>query len=173
MFTNRQLWWNKHDPDFKEFLDTYGKNDVESKLGEWTKVECVCDRSKLTVYVNDVKVNHAYDVTPRGRKDSHADRGLRVVLAEVGDSPVEEVEPAVSAKRRRPAQPALLASHQAEQQLLIMRRRQLAVRNNRWRSPPSLPLARSRRLRHLCPTGFLPAILARLDDRSSTVVLRE
>jgi hypothetical protein len=64
VFTNKQLWWNKHDPDFKELLDTYGKDDVESKLGEWTKVECVCDGSTITVFVNGVKVNHAYDVAP-------------------------------------------------------------------------------------------------------------
>src|SRR5262245_25824673 len=36
VFTGRQLWWNKHDPDFKELLDTRGKDDVESPLGEWT-----------------------------------------------------------------------------------------------------------------------------------------
>ena len=42
VFTNRQLWWNNHDPDFQELLDTRGKNDVESKLGEWTTVECIC-----------------------------------------------------------------------------------------------------------------------------------
>ncbi len=68
VFTNRQLWWNKHDPDFKEFLDTYGKDDVESKLGEWTKVECVCEGAKITVFVNGVKVNHAYDANPAAGK---------------------------------------------------------------------------------------------------------
>ena len=68
VFTNRQLWWNKHDPDFKEFLDTSGKDDVESKLGEWTKVECVCEGAKITVFVNGVKVNHAYDVNPAAGK---------------------------------------------------------------------------------------------------------
>ncbi len=68
VFTGRQLWWNKHDPEFKELLDTYGKDDVESKIGEWTKVECVADGAKLTVFVNGVKVNHAYDVTPAAGK---------------------------------------------------------------------------------------------------------
>ena len=68
VFTNRQLWWNKHDPDFKELLDTYGKDDVESKLGEWTKVECVCEGATITVFVNGVKVNRAYDVTPAAGK---------------------------------------------------------------------------------------------------------
>jgi hypothetical protein len=64
VFTNRQLWWNKHDPDFKELLDTRGKNDVESQLDDWTKVECICDGRKLQVFVNGTKVNDAYDVNP-------------------------------------------------------------------------------------------------------------
>ncbi len=68
VFTNRQLWWNKHDPDYKELLDTRGKDDVESPLGEWTKVECVCDGSKITVIVNGTTVNKAYDVTPAAGK---------------------------------------------------------------------------------------------------------
>jgi hypothetical protein len=68
IFTNRQLWWNKHDPDFKELLDTHGKDDVESTLGEWTKVVCVCEGSTITVFVNGTKVNHAYDVFPAAGK---------------------------------------------------------------------------------------------------------
>jgi hypothetical protein len=68
VFTGRQLWWNKHDPDFKELLDTRGKEDVESALGEWTKVECVCEGAKLTVSINGTKVNHAYDVFPAAGK---------------------------------------------------------------------------------------------------------
>ncbi|MCI0699865.1 MAG: DUF1080 domain-containing protein [Planctomycetia bacterium] len=68
VFTSRQLWWNKHDPDFKELLDTRGKDDVESKLGEWTKVECVCEGTTLSVSINGTKVNHAYDVFPAAGK---------------------------------------------------------------------------------------------------------
>ncbi|MDB5310845.1 MAG: hypothetical protein JWO38_5047 [Gemmataceae bacterium] len=64
VFTNRQLWWNFHDPDFKELLDTRGKADVESPLGEWTKVECVCEKDRITVIVNGTTVNKAYNVTP-------------------------------------------------------------------------------------------------------------
>src|SRR5262249_10512334 len=33
VFTQRQLWWSLHDPDFQELLDTRGKEDVESPLG--------------------------------------------------------------------------------------------------------------------------------------------
>src|SRR5690606_18799028 len=61
-FPPRQLWWSKHDPDFKELLDTRGKDDVESPLGEWTRVECVCEGDQITVSVNGHTVNHAYNV---------------------------------------------------------------------------------------------------------------
>lgn len=68
VFTGRQLWWNKHDPDFKELLDTRGKDDVESPLGGWTEVECVCEGNRIAVFVNGTKVNHAYDVFPAAGK---------------------------------------------------------------------------------------------------------
>lgn len=67
-FTNRQLWWSLHDPDFKELLDTRGKNDVESPLGEWTRVECTCAGGRITVRVNGATVNQAYDVYPAAGK---------------------------------------------------------------------------------------------------------
>jgi hypothetical protein len=68
VFTGRQLWWNKHEPGFKELLDTRGKDDVDSPLGEWTKIECICDGNTITVIVNGTTVNKAYDVTPAAGK---------------------------------------------------------------------------------------------------------
>jgi len=68
IFTNRQLWWSQHDPDFKELLDTRGKNDVESPLGEWTKVECLCQGKRITVRINGTTVNECYDVNPAAGK---------------------------------------------------------------------------------------------------------
>jgi hypothetical protein len=68
VFTKGQLWWNRHDPTFKELLDTRGKDDVESPLGEWTRVECLCRGKEITVKVNGVTVNHCYDVFPAAGK---------------------------------------------------------------------------------------------------------
>jgi hypothetical protein len=68
VFTNRQLWWSLHDPDFKELLDTRGKDDVESPLGEWTRVECICAGKRIRVIVNGTAVNEAYDVFPAAGK---------------------------------------------------------------------------------------------------------
>lgn len=67
-FTDRQLWWSQHDPDYKELLDMRGKNDVESPLGQWTRVECLCDGSRLSVRVNGHLVDECFDVFPPAGK---------------------------------------------------------------------------------------------------------
>ncbi len=67
-FTNRQLWWSNHDLDFEELLDTRGKNDVESPVGDWTRVDCVCVDKTITIHVNGTAVNQAYDVFPPAGK---------------------------------------------------------------------------------------------------------
>jgi hypothetical protein len=64
VFTGGQLWWSLHDPGFKELLDTRGKNDVESPLGQWTRVECLCAGKRITAAVNGTTVNECYDVFP-------------------------------------------------------------------------------------------------------------
>jgi hypothetical protein len=68
VFTSGQLWWSLHDPTFKELRDTRGKNDVESPLGEWTRVECLCPGNRITVRVNGTTVNECYDVYPAAGK---------------------------------------------------------------------------------------------------------
>jgi Domain of Unknown Function (DUF1080) len=65
---DRQLWWSRHDPDFKELLDTRGKDDVESPTGEWTRVECRCDGDRIAIRVNGHEVNAAHDVHPSAGK---------------------------------------------------------------------------------------------------------
>ena len=67
-FTNQQLWWSWHDPDFKELIDTRGNNDVESPMGQWTRVECLCRGDRITVRVNGTTVNECYDVFPAAGK---------------------------------------------------------------------------------------------------------
>jgi hypothetical protein len=68
VFPPGQYWWNKHEPFFKELLDTRGKDDVESPVGEWTRVECICEGKHITIKVNGHTVNKAYDVFPSAGK---------------------------------------------------------------------------------------------------------
>jgi hypothetical protein len=67
-FTKSQLWWSLHDPDYKELLDTRGKNDLESPLGDWTRVECICIDKRIEIKVNGTQVNEAFDVFPAAGK---------------------------------------------------------------------------------------------------------
>jgi hypothetical protein len=62
--TRGQLWWSKHDWDFKELLDTRGKDDVEDPVGEWNRVECICEGDRIAIFVNGQKVNACRDVFP-------------------------------------------------------------------------------------------------------------
>ena len=63
-YAGKQFWWSKHEVGFKEVLDARGSHDVASPLGEWTKVECICDGDRITLKVNGTIVNECYDVYP-------------------------------------------------------------------------------------------------------------
>lgn len=67
-FTKSQLWWSLHEAGFKELIDTRGKDDVDSPLGEWTKVECLCKDKTIEVRVNGTTVNKCFDVFPAAGK---------------------------------------------------------------------------------------------------------
>lgn len=90
VFTGRQLWWKDHDPDFKELLDTRGKNDVESPLGEWTKVECICDGNTITVIVNGKTINKAYEVSPAAGKILMQTEGFEIFVRNWEIGPIKK-----------------------------------------------------------------------------------
>ena len=89
-FTKGQLWWNQHDLDFKEELDTRGKNDVESKLGEWTRVECFCEGKRIRVFVNGKQVNEAYDVYPAAGKILLQTEGFEILFRKFEIQPLKK-----------------------------------------------------------------------------------
>jgi 3-keto-disaccharide hydrolase len=64
VYSGRQFWWSGHQVGFEELLDTRGRDDVASPLGQWTKVECVCAGDRIRVIINGVTVNECYDVHP-------------------------------------------------------------------------------------------------------------
>jgi hypothetical protein len=90
VFTNRQLWWALHDPDFKEAIDTRGKEDVESPLGEWTRVECVCEGKRITIKVNGTTVNQCYDVFPSAGKILLQSEGFEIFFRRFEVHPLSE-----------------------------------------------------------------------------------
>jgi len=63
-YAGKQFWWSRHEPFFAEKLDTRGKDDVAGRLGQWTRVEVICQGSRVTVKINGVTVNEALEVWP-------------------------------------------------------------------------------------------------------------
>lgn len=68
VYSGKQFWWSKHQPFFKELIDTRGQNDVASPLGEWTMVECLCQGSRITIKINGETVNECFDANPAAGK---------------------------------------------------------------------------------------------------------
>jgi hypothetical protein len=89
VFTDRQLWWSRHDPDFKELIDTRGKEDVESPLGEWTRVECLCAGDRIKVVVNGITVNECYRVFPAAGKILLQSEGFELLVRRFEIRPLE------------------------------------------------------------------------------------
>jgi hypothetical protein len=89
-FTKGQLWWHKHEAGFKELLDTRGKDDLESPLGEWTKVECICQARTIEIRVNGTTVNKAFDVFPAAGKILLQTEGFEIDFRRFEVKPVKE-----------------------------------------------------------------------------------
>jgi hypothetical protein len=64
VYSGKQFWWNDHDYDFKELLDTRGRWDVSTAMGLWNRVECICNKDRITIVMNDATVNECFDVNP-------------------------------------------------------------------------------------------------------------
>lgn len=68
VFDGSQFWWSRHDPEFEELLDRRGRWDVDSPGHEWTRIDCICEGSRITVQVNGITVNSCYEVYPSAGK---------------------------------------------------------------------------------------------------------
>jgi hypothetical protein len=80
LYSGKQFWWSKHEPGFEEIIDTRGKDDVESPLGEWTRVECICAGKRITIIVNGTTVNECYDVFPSAGKILLESEGFEILF---------------------------------------------------------------------------------------------
>lgn len=79
-YSGKQFWWSQHDPEYEEWIDTRGRWDVESPLGQWTRVECIANEHRVTVVVNGTVVNECYDVSPSSGKILLQSEGFEVLF---------------------------------------------------------------------------------------------
>jgi hypothetical protein len=67
-FTKGRINWFGRDPDWKDVLGFRGAADVESPLGQWTRMDVIADGGTLVYKVNGVVVNEAFDCLPSAGK---------------------------------------------------------------------------------------------------------
>jgi hypothetical protein len=53
--------WRYKDPNWSGELGFRGPRDVEKPVGEWNRLEAICDGGDVTFYLNGVKVNEGRD----------------------------------------------------------------------------------------------------------------
>lgn len=61
---SKRVNWYGRDPDWQDVLGFRGNQDVDSPGQEWTRIDTICDGDHVEVFVNGVKVNEAFEVTP-------------------------------------------------------------------------------------------------------------
>jgi putative membrane-bound dehydrogenase-like protein len=62
--TTGRINWEKRDVDWKDLAGFRGRQDVESRLNEWTRMEVIAKGDTLRYLVNGVVVNEASDCRP-------------------------------------------------------------------------------------------------------------
>jgi Domain of Unknown Function (DUF1080) len=57
--------WYGRDPNWEDVKNIRGPEDQDSRVGQWTRLDVICDGGHIEVYVNGTKVNEAFEATPR------------------------------------------------------------------------------------------------------------
>lgn len=60
----QSIRWNDRDPGWKDEKGFRGKNDVERPVGQWNRLEVICDGGSIQILLNGVLVNEASNVKP-------------------------------------------------------------------------------------------------------------
>lgn len=60
-FKGGRIDWLRRDPDWKDVLGFRGRADAEKPVGQWNRIEAICDGGSVTYFLNGEKVNEGRD----------------------------------------------------------------------------------------------------------------
>ena len=89
-YSGKQFWWSQHDPEFKELIDTRGRWDVASPLGDWTRLECLCRGDRIMVKINGQAVNECFAAVPAAGKILLQNEGFEIWFRRFEIRPLDE-----------------------------------------------------------------------------------
>lgn len=91
MTINRgRINWFARDPEWKDQLGFRGKLDIEKPVGEWNTIEFLAVGGNISIYLNGVLVNEAYQVQPQQGKVQIQSAGAEMFIRRVGISPLPQ-----------------------------------------------------------------------------------
>lgn len=89
-FTGGRINWWGRDPAWKDIKGFRGKKDVEKPVGQWNKLECICDGDKITNILNGVVVNACTNASHTKGKILFQSEGAEVYFRRIELLPLEK-----------------------------------------------------------------------------------
>lgn len=59
-----RIYWRDRDPEWKDVTGFRGEKDVENPLGEWNRLEVLCQEDTIKIFLNGEQVNEAWGANP-------------------------------------------------------------------------------------------------------------
>jgi hypothetical protein len=88
-FNSGRVNWYGRDAKWKDEKGFRGSADVERPVGEWNRLDCVCDNDKISNWLNGKLVNQASDVRPHQGKILFQSEGAEVFFRRIELLPLQ------------------------------------------------------------------------------------
>jgi hypothetical protein len=90
LFKSGRVNWSGRDPEWRDVKGFRGKNDVEKPVGQWNRLECICDGDKITNLLNGRVVNVATKVSHSKGKILFQSEGAEVFFRKIDLIPLKK-----------------------------------------------------------------------------------
>jgi hypothetical protein len=89
-FTIGRINWYGRDPDWKDVKGFRGPRDVEKPVGQWNRLECLCNEDRITITLNGTIVNQGTKASHRQGKILIQSEGAEVFFRRIDLLPLPE-----------------------------------------------------------------------------------
>ena len=80
--------WFGRDPEWQDRIGYRGRRDIEYPAGEWNSLECIAKDGEISILLNGVLVNRAFDVQPRSGRIQIQSEGAEIFFRRVDLTPL-------------------------------------------------------------------------------------
>ncbi len=88
-FTKGRIDWQYRDLGWKDILGFRGPKDVEKPVGEWNRIEAICDGGNLVYFLNGVKVLEAREASLQSGRLLFQSEGAEIFFRKIELHPLK------------------------------------------------------------------------------------